>query len=83
MLGKNDTVAVETRSFDLVLGKYSMQNIFVLHPIKQQRNEEIYMNTKICEQCEWYKAEGNCKDIHGKEFVKRICMRLVCPLDKD
>jgi len=41
------------------------------------------MNTKVCEQCEWYKAEGNCKDIHGKEFVKHICMRLVCPLSKD
>jgi len=41
------------------------------------------MNTKICEQCEWYKAEGNCKDIYGQEFVKHICMRLVCPLGKD
>lgn len=39
------------------------------------------MNTKICEKCEWYKTEGNYKDIHGKEYAKRICMRLACPFD--
>jgi len=25
--------------------------------------------------------EGNYKDIHGKEYSKRICMRLACPID--
>lgn len=39
------------------------------------------MNTEICEKCEWYKIEGNYKDIHGKEYAKRICMRLACPID--
>jgi len=40
------------------------------------------MNTKICEKCEHYKTEGTYKDIHGKEFAKRICTRLACPLGK-
>jgi len=47
--------------------------------IADRHNEENNMNTKICEQCEWYKTEGNYKDIHGKNYDKRICMRLTCP----
>jgi len=39
------------------------------------------MNTEICEKCEWYKIEGNYKDVHGIEYAKRICMRLACPID--
>lgn len=25
--------------------------------------------------------EGNYKDVHGKEYAKRICMHLACPID--
>ena len=40
------------------------------------------MNIEICEHCDWYKTEGNYKDIHGKDYAKRICMRLTCPVEK-